>query len=497
MSSPAVRNRRAKIKVLLKARKLPKKERHRFMRRYAAKHHLRLTDYRPRDVPAVLHSNYESVAFAERTRVMKSFKKAFPKKFETLPRRKNKTTLIAGTRYGGSKCRLYELFPPWNVYSATWMSDTYSGRIVTKGTINKGNFVNPNPWNYTVQDERYWFGKYEQYDLSNGAFKISLRYTGYFGDLWGKTLWYPEWERNSLYNRALDKLGKKVRGDLDLSVDIAEWKQTKSMITRRGKQLAPLGSDLTSLQTRVNSAVRLEKHVSEFESFVSRLRSTPLKGAAMLTSRASRMLANGWLEYQYGWRPLMSSIYGVLDESTRRTLNAIKHIKVTSRKPVQSGNVVKGPPDSYWRSEGVQACTISCEFEVPGGFDLTRWGTLNPVGLAWELIPYSFVVDWFVDIGSYLRNLENSLLYQLRFKGGYVSELYSAWTVGIIPQQWVVNSSSRRTLYGPMTSSGEKINFYRTLLTSYPAPRRPTVRSNLGSTRMLSAAALLRQLVKH
>jgi hypothetical protein len=32
-------------------------------------------------------------------------------------------------------------------------------------------------------------------------------------------------------------------------------------------------------------------------------------------------------------------------------------------------------------------------------------GLYDPAGLAWELLPFSFVADWFVPIGNYLENL--------------------------------------------------------------------------------------------
>ena len=34
---------------------------------------------------------------------------------------------------------------------------------------------------------------------------------------------------------------------------------------------------------------------------------------------------------------------------------------------------------------------------------LEQFGVLNPASVAWELTPFSFVVDWFVNIGSFLR----------------------------------------------------------------------------------------------
>jgi hypothetical protein len=39
-------------------------------------------------------------------------------------------------------------------------------------------------------------------------------------------------------------------------------------------------------------------------------------------------------------------------------------------------------------------CTMTAELET--------LGLLNPLSLAWELLPYSFVIDWFLPIGDYL-----------------------------------------------------------------------------------------------
>jgi len=35
-----------------------------------------------------------------------------------------------------------------------------------------------------------------------------------------------------------------------------------------------------------------------------------------------------------------------------------------------------------------------------------RLGLLNPVAVLWEVVPLSFVVDWFIPIGTYLASLD-------------------------------------------------------------------------------------------
>jgi hypothetical protein len=48
---------------------------------------------------------------------------------------------------------------------------------------------------------------------------------------------------------------------------------------------------------------------------------------------------------------------------------------------------------------------------------LSKLGFVDPKSLIWELLPYSFVVDYFTGFGKYLENLTASL--GLTFIGGY------------------------------------------------------------------------------
>jgi hypothetical protein len=121
------------------------------------------------------------------------------------------------------------------------------------------------------------------------------------------------------------------------------------------------------------------------------------------------------------------------------------------------------------------------------------------VSLGWELIPYSFVVDWFIDVGSYLRNLETALLFGTIFKSGFVSELYAVDLVDDYLPSFLINTKQTDTatwwLLTKATSRRRYREFYRTKLTSYPFPRKPTFKVDLGSQRLLSAASLLRQIL--
>ena len=51
---------------------------------------------------------------------------------------------------------------------------------------------------------------------------------------------------------------------------------------------------------------------------------------------------------------------------------------------------------------------LEAELETSGYRSMQQLGFANPVGIAWELIPLSFVADWAFNIGSYL-DLQTSL----------------------------------------------------------------------------------------
>jgi len=282
----------------------------------------------------------------------------------------------------------------------------------------------------------------------------------------------PTWNSSLVYNRALERLNSKARGDLDLGVAIAEAGQTVRMVTALRK----------------------------FNIFARRHRSSPKGRDGKFGS--TRDVADGWLQYQYGWKPLMSDIFGAANESLRIVINRLERFKASVKMPVDgNGDIlyrtVEGVSAKVQREgQGIQACTIAIELEVPS-FDLARWSSLNPVSLGWELVPYSFVVDWFYDVGSYLRHMETALLFNTRFRGGYVSELFT-WDGSEVCDNKVmypIGANEVRWFEGCKSLIRQR-SFRRTKLTSYPLPRKPTFNVDLSSARLFSAASLLRQLLR-
>jgi hypothetical protein len=88
-----------------------------------------------------------------------------------------------------------------------------------------------------------------------------------------------------------------------------------------------------------------------------------------------------------------------------------------------AGTLVKGRVDilhgSYVRIDAVPAGAAQVK--------AAQLGLTNPVSLAWELLPFSFVVDWAWPLGDYFSNLD--ALYGWEIRGYSQSNLTRArWT---------------------------------------------------------------------
>lgn len=136
--------------------------------------------------------------------------------------------------------------------------------------------------------------------------------------------------------------------------------------------------------------------------------------------RRSRKVSDNWLEYRYGWRLVCYDVQSYL-----RTLFDIMHRPIYHRVEVTCRNM----RDLTWDSKGLsiflpngrrsfyydQEKETNLLAEVRGGYvyelscpglaTAEAFGLLNPFYVAWDLVPFSFVFDWFVNVGDCLAGL--------------------------------------------------------------------------------------------
>lgn len=149
-----------------------------------------------------------------------------------------------------------------------------------------------------------------------------------------------------------------------------------------------------------------------------------------------KIFANNWLAYQYGWRPLVSDavggatmLYDLLEKSGKQKPRRMvsKVIEWLDVEGERDSGYCYSDPDWYnlytWKRDIVARAGLLLELEssVAASASQLGVGLWDPINTAWELVPFSFVFDWFVDVGGWLE--ARSSLQGLSVKAGYASTL--------------------------------------------------------------------------
>lgn len=132
---------------------------------------------------------------------------------------------------------------------------------------------------------------------------------------------------------------------------------------------------------------------------------------------------NHWLQLQYGWKPLLSDIYGSCDALSKReqsdwrvTAKARRNDSYTAKVSTTPGGTTY-PTSNYdaWSGVAERQRGVFVRIDALPDNDLTMslssLGVTNPLLVAWELVPYSFVVDWCLPVGNWLNSLDALLGY--------------------------------------------------------------------------------------
>lgn len=197
----------------------------------------------------------------------------------------------------------------------------------------------------------------------------------------------------STINRADTEAIAKLRDSkVSLAESIAEYKLTLGM--------------MTDTALRVATAFRQVKR-GQYAAAARTL------GKPKHPGRPAKSAAAAWLELQYGWLPLVGDIYGAF-EAVQRGIRAADYIAV-ARRNVEVELDLPPSPAHYnrWETEGWirEGCSTVLWARLSSGIldTLDSVGLLNPASIAWELVPFSFVIDWLFPVGTMLTALTGTV----------------------------------------------------------------------------------------
>lgn len=231
--------------------------------------------------------------------------------------------------------------------------------------------------------------------------------------------------------------------------------------------------------------------------------------------RASKTVANEWLQYRYGIRQLMFDIE-----------NSIRSVELAKRPPrarfTSTERQMFDTSGSFTTASGNEYvnyrydCQAYYTYEVTSGVlyqpeldttvrNLHAFGFDKTASTVWELIRFSFILDWFIDVGSWITAWEPIA------RGKFLC----AWTTVSSNVRHQVDTSmeienypegtssgyqgaiSRNTVRGPLTVTGEPLRStgIRKELTRTPKsnpPFLPTINVRLNGQKLADILSLLR-----
>lgn len=184
------------------------------------------------------------------------------------------------------------------------------------------------------------------------------------------------------------KLHQAVRDQkVNLAMALAEYRQTASLFQDLGTRVAGAWKSLR--------------------------RGRPRDFYRSLVGRSRTEFSANWLQFQYGVRPLYLDMIGSIKALEEAAIVRPPLVKVVVRgRAVETNRSVSYPYGPNYPVSREGDFTVRKRWTLYYTCDnayiknASALGFTNPVALAWELVPYSFVIDWFINVGDWLEQID-------------------------------------------------------------------------------------------
>lgn len=196
--------------------------------------------------------------------------------------------------------------------------------------------------------------------------------------------------------------------------------------------------------------------------------------------RTAKRLSDLYLEYSFGWSPLVQDI----GNASSLLASPPRSDRIRSR----SGKVDCLDTNTFGFCVSQYQCSIRGEVYTSNLFlrNLNELGFINPAQVAWDLIPFSFLVNWFVPVSQFLGSYTD-------FVGVTVKNC------SVTRHVQVLNSSS--SVSYPFTASFQGYAIYRYAVATPSVPGLSSLRLRIPGGDLMgkaaSSVALLVQQLTH
>lgn len=246
-----------------------------------------------------------------------------------------------------------------------WRDPSAYSRFIYTAEHKKGNFI-VNQWPGGIVTEEHicdrsmasWNWTESRYSIGPGG---------------------PNWPLDLESQAVAEGLAKVKSQVASLGEDLAQMRQSYGMLT---DAVHTLGNALMAVKRRDLSGLR---------RFIQDPRAVIRKGA------------DYWLQYEYGWKPLVGEVWGAANELWNPQLRT-PIMSFTRRFPACQTTLIPTPNREGFGVVDLRG-HLKWYFKLSNqymGTTMDKIGLSNPLSLGWNLIPYTFVVDWMFPIGNIL-----------------------------------------------------------------------------------------------
>lgn len=258
-----------------------------------------------------------------------------------------------------------------------------------------------------------------------------------------------------------EPLGTPVLKDLISAGDIS--RATINLLRAVGDSKWSAGEMLAEMQGSIDM---IEKSARKLQNALLAASRKNWRGVAKALGVPPKKVKSGsssaqaWLEYQFGWAPVVSDIANAATFLGGGFDGSNPPILMARTKLYQSATtVLNGITTLSWSIASVQcpwrqSTTLSDEWKASVYFKmnldmlrgLTQYGIVG-LSTPWAVLPQSYLVDWILPIGDYLEALDAliGLTYlggsYTRFKKQSASRTYGSWT-GRQAGKWIISGAA-------------------------------------------------------
>ena len=362
--------------------------------------------------------------------------------------------------------------------------------------VKTGAILPVNPFSNSSTVRKYNYRVVEYMSTINGQLHTTRHEEGPYYDPYGSEA-SGAWQPSSAQMSALDREAR-----LKIRLAIKSQKVNVAQI----------------IAERDKTAMSLAKIVRTIAEMIMKLRRGDVVGAAgavgahvgyrrrrqhdgVRRGNPSEAIANAWLELQYAIKPLLMDVNGLVEElANHKYPKATGTATATAILNVDNEVVEKvtgGTKTTLDQGSIKIRYVVYFQINYPEMPNITRLGLTNPPQLAWELIPFSFVLDWLLPIGDWLSSLDATV--GLQFSDG--SKSVKRDLTRTITKTTVTRTSGPYT-WGPSqtsetqqtdSSSFKEDSVVRTKLSSFPDVAFPPFKNPASMMHLATALALLRK----